>query len=685
MAFDDLAAAVVGLDLNDPKELFRLRTMLEKIQADARQPGQIRQLAAEAAQVIIRAQDKPAQAGEALDRLDKIISRMQSAPEPAAAQSVETPAAATVSGSSSMPAQPEAAGPQPEESEPLFETDPEILKEFISESLDRLQTAEGALLKLESDPQDPESLNTVFRAFHSTKGTASFLGLSEIKDLAHEAEQLLELARQGAIQLKNQYADLALECEDTLANMIRWLSENREAKHTALPENYADLLHRLRDLRADDRGQPKPAAVPAAAEPVAAPAAQKMTSASGEAPAVAANGKAHNEGLATGTVRVSTIKLDALINMVGELVITQAMIAQNEDYKTERFRGTRSILQLEKITRELQDLTMSLRMVPLFATFQKMERLVRDLARKSQKSIHFQIEGEDTEIDRNMVEVLNDPLVHMLQNAVDHGIEPPDRRRAAGKPETGTIILKAYHQAGNVVITVSDDGHGLNQKKILERAAERGLLAEDRELTENEIYKLIFLPGFSTAEQVSDISGRGVGLDVVKKNIESLRGRIETGTVPGQETVFTIRIPLTLAIIDGMLLKVSDQHYILPTLNVQKAFRPEQSWIFLVQGRGEMVKIRERLLPVFRLHRLFRQTGAIEDPTQGLLLIVENEGEACALLVDSLLGQQQVVIKSLPEGLKGAKGVSGAAILGDGRIGLILDVGSILQLAHGRE
>jgi len=253
-----------------------------------------------------------------------------------------------------------------------------------------------------------------------------------------------------------------------------------------------------------------------------------------------------------------------------------------------------------------------------------------------------------------------------------------------GKSEVGTVLLRAYHATGNVMLEIRDDGGGLNREKILAKAVDKGLAAADREMMDNDIYKLIFLPGFSTADRVTDVSGRGVGMDVVKKNIDALRGRIDISSVPGRETVFTLRIPLTLAIIDGMLIQVGRQQFILPTLNVQKAFRPEPEVLFTVKGKGEMVRLRDRLVPVYRLHRLFRIEDGREDPTQALLLEVEHEGETCALLADALLGQQQVVIKSLPAGLGETRGLSGSAILGDGRIGLILDVASVMDLALGR-
>jgi two-component system chemotaxis sensor kinase CheA len=368
--------------------------------------------------------------------------------------------------------------------------------------------------------------------------------------------------------------------------------------------------------------------------------------------------------------------------MVGELVIINAMIAQDKSIPADDGQGfTRNISQLGKITRELQDLSISMRMVPLKGLFSKMTRLVRDLSRKSGKQVRFLREGEDTEIDRNMVESLSDPLIHMIRNGVDHGLEKPETRRSQGKPDEGTLLLRAYHAAGNVVIELQDDGRGLDRDKILAKAVENGLVEGDKELPDGEVFKLIFAPGFSTADQVTQISGRGVGMDVVKRNIEAMRGRVEVSSTKGEGSLFTIRIPLTLAIIDGMLLKVGREHYLVPTLNVNQAYRPEPDAVSTVQGKGEMVMLRGTLIPLFRLHRIFEVTGAIEDVTEAIVIVVENEGEKCAVLVDQLLGQQQVVIKSLGKGLGEVEGLSGAAILGDGRVGLILDVAGMIRIA----
>ncbi len=608
--------------------------------------------------------------------------------------------------------------------------DPELLTEFINESLDHISQSESALLSLETNPEDMEAINAVFRAFHTMKGTSGFLGLNAIQRLAHRAENLLDRARNGEIRIVGGYADLALESADMLKNMISELKECPPGEPPLRPEGLMTLIEHLTEP--EDHGVNECTGLEISGAPRVGDlliAAGKITQSEVDEVARNARGKKLGEALiesgkvtaadvahalrmqkkindpvcrrdsggsgsaimqkrsavqADVSVRVSTLRLDTLINTVGELVITQAMIAQNGYVTSDADRNlTRNVMRMNKITRELQDLSMSMRMVPLKGTFSKMARLVRDLARKSGKSVNFVTEGEDTEIDRNMVEALNDPLVHMVRNAVDHGIEQPDVRTAAGKPSGGRLVLRAYHAAGNVIIELQDDGKGLDKEKIIKKAADKGLIESKKDLSEAEIYKLIFAPGFSTADKVTDVSGRGVGMDVVKKNIESMRGRVEVNSAKGQGSTFQIRVPLTLAIIDGMLLQVGTEHYIVPTLNVNQAFRPEASALSTVQGRGEMVMLRGNLIPVFRLHRMFEVENAKEEPTDALLLVVEHEGRMAALLADELLGQQQVVIKSLGRGLGKIEGVSGAAILGDGRVGLILDIAGVLSIARG--
>jgi two-component system chemotaxis sensor kinase CheA len=382
-------------------------------------------------------------------------------------------------------------------------------------------------------------------------------------------------------------------------------------------------------------------------------------------------------------VKVNTERLDSLINMVGELSIAQAMVQQG----TTAWAGKtpamgRSLTHLAKITRELQDLSMSMRMVPIQGVFQKMARLVRDVARKAGKDVELVSVGGETELDRNLVDSISDPLVHMVRNAVDHGIEPPEGRAAAGKPRTGRVELKAFHLAGNIVVQITDDGRGLNREKILRKAGEAGLVPEGRELSDQEVYAFIFHPGLSTADQVTDVSGRGVGMDVVKRNVEALRGRIEIATTPGKGSTLTIRLPLTLAMIDGMVVRVGAARFIIPTTSIEQTLRPKPGQLSTVQERGELCLVRGSLLPLYRLSRVFGIAGSATDPAAALTVILQDNTRRCCMLVDELLGQQQVVIKTLGDGIGNVRGVSGAAILGEGNVSLIVDVPGLIDLAE---
>lgn len=382
------------------------------------------------------------------------------------------------------------------------------------------------------------------------------------------------------------------------------------------------------------------------------------------------------------TVKVDTTKLDGLVDLVGELVIAQSLVASNERIAGLKDQKVlRDLSHMSRITSELQRTAMSMRMVQIRQTFQKMIRLVRDLSRKSGKMVELEMFGEDTEIDRNMVEAIYDPLVHMVRNSVDHGVEAPETRQATGKPPQGTVNLRAFHQGGNVVIQIEDDGQGLNKDRIFAKAVERGLVGPDEKLSDSAVFNLIFQAGFSTAEKVTDVSGRGVGMDVVKKAIEKLRGKIEVDSQLGLGSTITIRLPLTLAIIDGMIVRVGDNRYILPTVAIHESFRPSADDYHTVKGRGEMIKVRENLLPLVRLDSILGAHGSVKDPTEALVVVVENEGERRCILVDEVLGKQEVVIKSLGERLKYVRALAGGSILGDGRVGLILDIAGVFEVS----
>ncbi|MDR1050299.1 MAG: chemotaxis protein CheW [Deltaproteobacteria bacterium] len=384
------------------------------------------------------------------------------------------------------------------------------------------------------------------------------------------------------------------------------------------------------------------------------------------------------------TVKVETQKLDGLIDLVGELVITQSLITSNDSIKDlKEQKINKDLAQVSRITSELQRNAMSLRMVQISNTFRKMSRLVRDLAHKFEKDVEFQTSGDDTEIDRNMVESLYDPLVHMIRNSLDHGLELPKERLANGKSPKGLVALRAYHQGGNVVIELSDDGRGLDVDKVVKKAVEKGFLQPGETPTQAVVHNLVFQPGFSTTDKVTEISGRGVGMDVVKKSIELMRGKVDFASAPNQGSVFTIRLPLTLAIIDGMIVRVGENRYILPTISINQSFRPKPEEYFTVKNQGEMIKVRDRLLPLVRLNRLVNVSGAVSDPARALVVVVENEGQRCCLMVDEVLGKQEVVIKSLGERLKYVRTLAGGTILGDGRVGLILDVNGLFESEEG--
>ncbi|HMQ71269.1 MAG TPA: chemotaxis protein CheW [Rubrivivax sp.] len=431
----------------------------------------------------------------------------------------------------------------------------------------------------------------------------------------------------------------------------------------------------------DAPGSPRRAgaAVPVAATPTAA------SYAAGSRPA-ATRPEAGRPSAAPdqSTLRVSVEKVDQLINLVGELVITQAMLAQNsKDVDSAQHQHlTAGLADLERNTRDLQEAVMSIRMIPMSLVFNRFPRMLRDLAGKLGKKVELVTQGEATELDKGLVEKITDPLTHLVRNSCDHGIETPDERLAKGKPAHGTITLVASHQGGSIVIEVRDDGKGLDRAKLLAKARERGLDAPDS-LTDAEVYGLIFAPGFSTADQVTDVSGRGVGMDVVKKNIAALNGTVEIDSAEGYGMTVRVRLPLTLAIMDGMSVGVGDEVYILPLGSVVESFQVRADTIKTIGGRGRVVQVRDEYMPVVDLERIFDVPRFDFEHVSNIMVIVEAEGGRVALLVDELLGQQQVVVKNLEANYRKVDDVSGATIMGDGRVALILDIGSLVRRSRG--
>lgn len=541
------------------------------------------------------------------------------------------------------------------------EFDPDILGGFIVEAREHLEGADVHLLALESDASDAEALRTVFRAFHTIKGAAGCLDLGAIQALAHETETLLDLARRGGFDLVAAM-DLLFEAVDAMKRLTAQAETVLKSGDAPPPDPRLDnLLFRIRR---------------AAASP------ETMT---GQAPPRPASVSSSETRTVKEHVRVDAERLDRLVDLIGELVIAESMVSQSPELRGPAASGTlgKSVGQLDKITRELQEMGMSLRMVPVRPLFQKMARLARDLSRKLGKPIEFSTSGEEIEIDKAIVPCVADALVHIVRNALDHGIEvAPADRLEAGKPATGRIELMACHREGSIVIEVRDDGRGLDPEAILSKAVEKGIVRKGDPLPESEVFKLIFLPGFSTAKAVTELSGRGVGLDVVRSSVEALRGRIEVRSRRGQGTTFRMKLPLTLAIIDGMVIRSGGERYIVPTLSITRLVRPEASQLSAAMDRGEMLLLQDELIPLFRLSRMLGVSAA-EGEGSGVAVVIEEAGVRAAVMADEVLGQQQIVIKNLGMDLERVRGISGAVILPDGQVGLILDVSGLLGRSSG--
>jgi two-component system, chemotaxis family, sensor kinase CheA len=601
--------------------------------------------------------DNSAAMAEGIAKLNAAIQGESPEPAPETAPPAAEPAAS-----------PDPAAPSPEPAAPAWAADPELLSEFFVEAADHLTTIETQLMKLEHEPGSREAIDSIFRGFHTIKGLAGFLSFPAMQQVAHETETLLDCIRTGKLAVTAQVIDVVLESADYLRRDMARLQEAAAGSPLREAANNTALIQKVRARMSGDA--PAEASVPSAS-----PEARE------EAPEAARETR-KSASVESRIIKVDTAKLDFLVDMVGELVISQSLIRHDGSLNAAanpKLQGNLS--QLARITADVQKTAMSMRMVPVGQLFQKSVRMVRDLTRKSGKQAELEIEGEETELDRTIVEQLGDPLMHMIRNSADHGIEPPAERVAAGKPATAKIGLKAYHQSGHIVIEIRDDGRGLDRQKILKKAREKALVQDGATLSDKEVFNLIFEPGFSTAEKVTDVSGRGVGMDVVRKHVQKLRGGIDIQSTPGRGTTFFLKLPLTLAIIDGLVVGVAGERYIVPIYAVREIFRPTPETRFTVEGRDEMILVRDSLLPVKRLHRSFDTSGAVTELTEGVLVVAEAGGQRFCLFVDQVLGKQEVVIKSLGETFKRLPGVSGGAILGDGRVALILDLDTLTGAA----
>jgi len=679
---------------------------------------------------------------------------------------------------------------------------------FFEESFEGLQVMESSLLDLDCENVDSETINSIFRAAHSIKGSSSTFGFTDVAEFTHVLETLLDQVREGSRQLQPDHVDLLLQSVDCLRGMLTALQagaalDTEQSK--ILIQAFNDILDGRQPVAPGGEqalSNETPSSPPVAAsqcqeeevtwhiqfvpdvnllrtgnEPlrmfrelaemgelevsvnldripdlaglnpeechlswdlylstgrsrseieeifewvmdesdititataglftnIATPQAEEheliaepdvMGAAEAEvqntvkpADKQAVTKPAQQNPAAKSSestsIRVSIEKIDSLVNLVGELVITQSMLGQlGNEFDMEKLQKLQEgLAQLEHNTRELQESVMRIRMLPISFTFSRFPRMVRDLSKQLGKKIDLKLVGEQTELDKTVMEKIGDPLVHLVRNALDHGLESPAERRAAGKKETGTITLNAFHQGGNIMIEIIDDGKGLNREKILNKARTNGVIGESEVLSDEQIQELIFQPGFSTAEQVTDVSGRGVGMDVVRRNILELNGSIEVRSVEGEGSTFTIRLPLTLAILDGQLIDVGSQTFIVPLVSIVESLQPDMKLINHVAGGCDVFRLRDEYIPIIKLWEVFGVEPRSKDLADSLLVVVEAGNAKVAVVVDDLLGQQQVVIKSMETNYKKVDGISGATILGDGTVSLILDITDLIYMA----
>ena len=584
-----------------------------------------------------------------------------------------------------------------------FET--EIKIGFLEEATQLLADTEQCFLSLETNCDDPGILEKIFRLAHNLKGSAKAVGFEELSHFTHQLESLLLKIKNGELSINPSSVDLLLRCNDHVRMMLEGLRGDLNARFDSTA-----LLAEIQAMMSGQVAEPAPAPAAETSEveesPLAAPSAAMFEESAApeviqETPAApahddmpppsnvielsasalqekpAAQKPAAPTAAADESIRVSFARLERLLNFVGELVILQTVLREQSS-SSESLLLKKTVDQLGKVTKEVQDISMSLRMVPLKQTFQKMQRIVRDTARALDKKINFELIGEDTEVDKTLLEKLGDPLVHMVRNAVDHGIESAEKRKAAGKIEAGSIKLAAFHRSGSLVIEIRDDGGGLDAAKLTAKAIEKGILKPGTTLNERDAHQLIFASGFSTKTEVTDVSGRGVGMDVVKTNITQMQGEIQIDTEIGKGSCFRIVLPLTLAIVESMVIRSGKDDYVIPLSHVHESLRPVAGDIHFASGLGEILHLRGESIPLYRLGEIL---GTSKSRADGIAIVVRTHEKPFAILVDDILGQQQVVIKALGKELRNIKGFSGSAILGNGRPALILELHDLVSKA----
>ena len=570
----------------------------------------------------------------------------------------------------------------------MDEFEKEVKLDFLAEAMQLLNDAEQAFLALEQDKNNSNLMNEIFRLAHNLKGTSRAVGFGDVAEFTHEMENLILQVKEGNTQITDGIVSLLLECNDHVSEMIKKLNSDLEARssseeiiqkiksalngklensitessvvETISAEDIALLESFQRDLDSPFEGSPF----------LVEPQDEKPLFIEPAEPKKNQPAKVLSED---DNIRVSLARVEMLNNVVGELVIIQTVLNQHKD-EVHNPLMLKSLGQLAKLSKEIQTISMSLRMIPLKQTLQKMQRIVRDTSKALDKKVFLEIIGEETEIDKTVLEHLADPLVHIVRNAVDHGLESTDERIMSGKSEEGRVYIKAFHEGNNLVIEVRDDGKGINPKIIRAKAIEKKVIAANSTMSDEELVNLIFHPGFSTKAEVSEISGRGVGMDVVKTNIEKLSGEVKVYTEMGKGSAFKVVLPLTLAIIEAMVTKIGEERYIIPLGQIHESLSPTSDLVHHVNGVGECLKIRGEVIPMFRISTALQRNIKEKPIHEQIAIIVNSEERNFAVLVDDILYQQQVVIKKLGFEIKNQKGFMGSSILGDGRPAFILDL-----------
>ncbi len=584
----------------------------------------------------------------------------------------------------------------------------DMLDQYLTSATDLLDTTEKNLVDMEKDPTNSTIISETFGAVHSLKGNSGFMGFNEIEEISMEMETILDCIRTKSLDVDSNIVTILLSNTEVIRNRLDSIAKGAGKKGTAKEEEIAEV--KVAPIPATPKPiqqvSPIPAVVkPAVIEPVRdipinkpEPVVHKTPPAKhneDEKSVTANSALAANKRLSASQggampyqqkkdIRVDTNKIDKLFDLVGELITIESMVTNNQDLNgLDLPNFSKSANMLNKITRELQEISMSIRMMPLDGSFNKMKRLVRDVSLKMNKKVELVVFGQQTEMDKNVIDEIADPLVHILRNSIDHGVESPETRVERGKPEVGKVVLGARYEGNEILISIEDDGGGINRDLVLRKAEEKGLLKVAPELmSDREVYALIFEPGFSTAKEITDISGRGVGMDVVKKNIEKLRGSIDVASTLGKGTKITLRIPLTLAIMEAMVIRIGTTLYALPILSLRESFRPQDGMVNVTMDGLEVVKVREDILPIIRLHEAFKIEDSCTDLADGILLLIESKERKVCLFADDIVGQQQAVIKGLSTYIGKVPGITGCMVTGDGSIGLILDIESLIDLAQ---